>query len=265
MKVKDKTVWITGASSGIGEALAKELFNHGATLILSAPNHGMLEEIRNKFEAVEKGRCYIMPFDITRPDEIQQAVSEIKKLLPRVDILINNAGVSQRSYAVDTQVEVDRRIFEINFFGAVILTKALLPWMIASGSGHIVVMSSMAGKFGFRMRTAYSASKHALIGFFESLRAELNGRNIRITIVCPGRINTELSLRALTGNGAEHGIMDRNQKHGISVARCARIIRRSVECNRKEVFIGKSETLLLVIKRICPQLYYQIVTRVSPT
>ncbi|MBN2482556.1 MAG: SDR family oxidoreductase [Bacteroidales bacterium] len=265
MKVINKIVWITGASSGIGEAVAKELFSHGATLILSAPDREILEEIRKRYDAVEKGRCHIMPFDITRPDEIRKVVSEIKQLLPRVDILINNAGVSQRSYAVDTLVEVDRRLFEINFFGAVTLTKAILPWMIANGSGHIVVMSSMAGKYGFRMRTAYSAAKHALNGFFESLRAELHGQNIRVTIVCPGRINTDLSLRALTGNGTEHGVMDKNQEHGVPVARCARIIRRSIEHNRKEVFIGKSETFLLVIKRICPPLYYLIVNRASPT
>jgi len=265
MRIQNNIAWITGASSGIGEAVAMEMFKQGATVVLSSNEVAKLKEKKAWFDSVEKGRCYVIPFDITIPDEILQAVAKVKQLVPRIDILVNNAGVSQRSYAMDTLIDIDRKIFEINFFGAITLTKLLLPWMVDSGAGHIVVTSSMAGKYGFRMRTAYSASKHALHGFFESLRAELYHRNINVTLICPGRVQTDISLHSLKGDGQQYGLMDKGQQQGVPVSACARIICRAVEKNRKEVYIGTSEVILLVIKRICPPLYYWIVTKISPT
>lgn len=265
MKIKNKTVWITGASSGIGKALSEILFEHGATVIISSNEAEKLYEQKKQFDSMEKGRCHVIPFDMTQSDEIEQAVAAAIKLIPHIDILVNNAGISQRSYALDTLLSVDRKIFEINYFGAITLTKLLLPRMIENGGGHIVVMSSMAGKYGFRMRTAYSAAKHALHGFFESLRAELHDQNIKVTMICPGRINTEISVHSLVGDGRQHGLMDKAQQQGIAVEKCARIIHRAIEHNRKEVFIGRGEVLLLVLKRLCPPLYYWIVNRASPT
>ncbi len=266
MDVRNKVIWITGASSGIGEALADELFNRGAILILSGRNKVRLNEKKAAFDAGSTpGRCHTVPFDMSKPGEIQDAAEYVKHIVSRVDILINNAGVSQRSYAYETSVEVDRQLFETNFFGPVALTKAVLPWMLEKGGGFIIVMSSMAGKYGFKMRTGYSATKHALNGFFESLRAELHDRNIRVMIICPGRINTPLPMRALTGDGSPHGIMDKGQLNGVPVKKCARIICRAIRHNRKEVFIGRGETFLLVIKRAFPPLYYFLVNRISPT
>jgi short-subunit dehydrogenase len=265
MSVKGKIVWITGASSGIGEAMAKEFFYHGATVILSARNKVLLTALKSRFDKTDATRSMILPFDISREPDVLNAAETIKKQMPRVDILINNAGVSQRSYALDTSISVDRDLFEVNFFGPVTLTKLVLPWMIENGGGHIAVISSMAGKFGFKMRTSYSASKHALNGFFESLRAELRSYNINVTIICPGRIKTEISVHSLTGDGSRYGVMDKGQINGVPVDTCARIIRRAVENNRKEVFIGKGEIFLLVIKRACPWLYYKLVNRISPT
>jgi short-subunit dehydrogenase len=137
--------------------------------------------------------------------------------------------------------------------------------MVSQGSGHIVVISSMAGKYGFRMRSAYSASKHALQGYFETLRAELTRDNIQITIVCPGRIKTDISVHSLMGDGQKYGKMDQGQAKGVPVEKCAKIIVRAIEHNRKEVFIGKRELLLLIIRRVCPPLYYRIVSSASPT
>ena len=182
-----------------------------------------------------------------------------------MDILINNAGVSQRSYALNTSMEVDRELFEVNFFGAVAVTKGIAPLMVSQGSGHIVVISSMAGKYGFRMRSAYSASKHALQGYFETLRAELYQDNVQVTIVCPGRVKTDISVHSLIGDGQTYGKMDKGQAQGVPVEKCASIIVRAIEHNRKEIFIGKRELLLLIIKRICPPLYYKIVSSASPT
>jgi len=265
MEIRDKVIWITGASSGIGEALASELFTGGARIILSARTVGKLEQLKEKFDVIEKGRCYVIPCDISRIESIEQAINQVKQVPGRVDILINNAGVSQRSLALDTSLKTDRELFEVNYFGAVALTKGILPWMIALGGGNVVVMSSMAGKFGFRMRSAYSASKHALHGFFETLRAELHDRNIRVTIVCPGRVKTDISIHSLTGDGKMYGKMDKGQANGVPVEKCARIIVRAIRHNRKEVFIGSSELFLLSVKRVCSPLFYWIANRASPT
>ena len=265
MKIQGKIVWITGASSGIGEALAHELFSRGATVILSARSVGKLEELKARLEQDGRDRCFVVPCDVTHTESIYQAIEQVKQLAGRVDILINNAGVSQRSYALDTDLQVDRELFEVNFFGAVALTKGILPWMISKGGGHMVVISSMAGKYGFRMRSSYSASKHALHGFFETLRAELHDQNVKVTLVCPGRIKTDISVKFLTGDGKLYGKMDQGQVNGVPVEKCARIIVRAIEHDRKEVFIGKAELFLLEIKRLCPPLYYWIVNRASPT
>jgi len=265
MKVQGKIVWITGASMGIGEALANEMFSRGATLVLSARSVEKLANIKARFDQIDSSRCFIVPCDVTSAGSIGQAIEKVRQLAGHVDILVNNAGVSQRSYALDTELKVDRAIFEVNYFGVVTLTKGILPWMISNGGGHVVVISSMAGKYGFRMRSAYSASKHALHGFFETLRAELEGRNVKVTLVCPGRIKTDISVNSLTGDGSLYGKMDKGQENGVPVGKCARIIARAIEHNRKEVFIGVPELFLLSIKRVCTPLYYWITQKASPT
>jgi short-subunit dehydrogenase len=265
MKIQGKTIWITGASSGIGEALATELFNQGATVILSARSSGKLNAIKARLDDMAKGRCFIVPCDVTIPEQIEEAAAKVQQLTDHLDILVNNAGVSQRSFALDTTISVDRALFEVNYFGAIGITKSIVPWMIKKGGGNVVVISSMAGKFGFRMRSTYSASKHALHGFFETLRAELHDKNIKVTMVCPGRVKTDISVNSVTGDGKKYGIMDSGQARGVPVEKCARIIVRAVRNNRKEIFIGRSELLLLTIKRVCAPLYYWIVNRASPT
>jgi dehydrogenase/reductase SDR family protein 7B len=265
MKIQGKIVWITGASSGIGEALAEELFIQGATVILSARNLNKLNVIKTRFDSKEPGRCFVVVCDVTKQSDIDEAVDKVIQLVERIDILVNNAGVSQRSFALETAISVDRELFEVNFFGAIAITKGILPWMISLGGGHIVVISSMAGKYGFRMRSAYSASKHALHGFFETLRAELHDKQVKVTLVCPGRIKTEISIHSLKGDGNTYGKMDEGQAHGVPVEKCARIIVRAIKNNRKEVFIGGAELFLLAVKRICPPFYYWIVNRASPT
>ncbi len=265
MKLQGKITWITGASSGIGQALAEELFSQGATVILSARNSAKLEALKSKLDQTDQSRSFVVPCDVTKPREIQSAADKIRTLVSRIDILINNAGVSQRSTVLETQMEVYRELMEVNFFGAVEVTKAVLPWMIESGGGHIVVISSMAGKYGFRMRSGYSAAKHALQGFFETLRAEIKDKNVRVTLICPGRVKTDVSVNSLTGDGHKHGKMDSGQEHGVPVDQCARTIVRAVKRNRKEVLIGRLEVFLLIVKRICPPLYYLIVNRASAT
>lgn len=264
MDFSGKTIWITGASSGIGEALAVEWASHKPMLILSGRNIGRLEAVKRLCE--NRGAiCHVVPVDLTREETLVSAVATVFSIVPAVDVLVNNGGISQRSYAAETPMEVDRTLFETNFFGAVSLTKKVLASMIARQSGHIVVISSIVGKFGFPLRTAYSASKHALQGYFESLRAELKSSNIRITIVSPGRIHTAISLNAIDKNGEQHGVMDEAQQKGMPADKCARKIITAVKNNRKDILIGRKELLMFYVRKYIPCLYHHMVSKVKPT
>jgi len=259
---KGKVIWITGASSGIGEALAYEWSKLGAQLILSARRGNELERVMDT--CAHSGRCTIAPFDLSRQDDIEAIADCMLQQFGSIDILVNNGGVSQRSPIIETDVAVDRRIMEVDYFSGVILTKKLLPAMVAKGSGHIIAISSIVGMFGFPLRSAYSAAKHAMHGFYETVWAELHTQGIRVTVVCPGRILTNVSLNALTKDGTPHGIMDHGQSNGITAETCARKIIKAVRKNKKEVYIGKKDLLMIYFKRYIPWLYYRLVSKVKP-
>ncbi|UYQ92062.1 SDR family oxidoreductase [Chitinophaga horti] len=257
MYFSNKIVLITGASSGIGKALALELAKQQAKLILTARRAEVLAEVQEECLQYTQ-HCKLLSFDLTDSAQIAPKAAEALQLFGGLDVLINNAGVSQRSPVTDTAPEVDRQIMEINFFSAVNLTKALLPHFVKQGHGHIIVMSSMAGLMGFPLRSAYSAAKHALHGFFETFQTEQPVKDLHTLIVCPGRINTPISLSALTGSGQQHGKMDDGQKNGIPADKCAQIILRAAEKKKKLIKIAKEEKILLAIKRVLPSLYYRI-------
>ena len=260
--LKEKIVWITGASSGIGEALAYAFAKEGAFLVLSARNIEKLKKVRdNCLKSTSK--CWIFPIDLLEVGKLEKAVTEVIKQAGKIDVLINNAGRSQRSLAKETPLEIDRNIMELNFFSVVALTKLVLPQMLKNGSGHIVVISSISGKLGFPMRTAYAASKHAVQGYFESLRAELDNDNIKVTIISPGRIKTNISVNALTKDGSAYGRMDEGQANGMTAALCAAKIVKAVKRERKELLVGKMEILMVHIRRFLPALYYKLVTRIK--
>ena len=257
-----KVVWITGASSGIGEALAYEWSKLGAQLILSARRESELERV--KASCAHSDRCTVAPLDLSRQDDIEKLADRLLQQFGTIDILVNNGGISQRSLVFETDVSVDRRIMEVDYFSGVVLTKKLLPAMIAKGSGHIIAISSIVGIFGFPLRSAYSAAKHALHGFYETVWAELHTQGIRVTVVCPGRILTDVSLNALTKDGAPHGEMDHGQANGITAETCARKIIKAVRKNKKEVYIGNKDLLMIYFKRYIPWLYYRLVSKVQP-
>lgn len=264
MKLSDKTVWITGASSGIGQALASECVNRGANVIISSPEVEKLNELSDNFNALRSGSSVVVPLDLEKSNEIPGIAAETIKKAGRIDILINSAGISQRSLVIETPVEIDRKIFEVNYFGTIALTKSVLPHMISNGGGSVAVISSIVGKFGFPLRSAYSASKHALHGFFETTRAELKKENIRVTIICPGRVRTNISLNAITKDGKSYGIMDKGQLKGISPEKCARKIIRAIRRNKKEVYIGGRELMMVWIKKYFPRFFYLISSKVKP-
>jgi len=257
-----KVIWITGASSGIGEALAYGWSQLGARLILSARREDELERV--KAACARSGQCTVAPLDLSRQEDIEAMVDRMLQQFGSIDILVNNGGISQRSLVIETDVVVDRRIMEVDYFSGVILTKKLLPAMVAKGSGHIIAISSIVGMFGFPLRSAYSAAKHAMHGFYESVWAELHTQGIRVTVVCPGRILTNVSLHALTKDGTPHNEMDHGQANGITAETCARKIIKAVGKNKKEVYIGKKDLLMIYFKRYIPWLYYRLVSKVKP-
>ena len=208
-------------------------------------------------------KCWVNQVDLSGNQQLDAVVKTVLVQTGRIDVLINNAGRSQRSLAKETPPEIDRNIMELNFFSVVELTKLVLPQMLKNGSGHIVVISSIAGKLGFSMRTAYSASKHALQGYFESLRTELANDNIKVTIVSPGRIKTNISVNAVTKDGSPYNIMDEGQANGMNAALCAAKIVKAIKKERKELLVGKTEILMVHIRRFLPSLYYKLVTRIK--
>ncbi|MEL7589072.1 MAG: SDR family oxidoreductase [Prolixibacteraceae bacterium] len=259
---RGKIVWITGASSGIGEALAYAFAREGAFLVLSARNHERLEQVKTKCLELTPG-CLVQPLDLLNEAERETAVKAVLSQTGRIDLLINNAGRSQRSLAKETPLEIDRTIMELNFFSVIALTKLVLPHMLEKGSGHLVVISSISGKFGVAMRTAYAASKHAVQGYFESLRAELVNDQIRVTIVSPGRIKTNISVNAITKNGSAYNQMDAGQANGMDADVCAAKIVRAIKKDRKELLVGQKEILMVYIRRFLPALYYRIIAKIK--
>lgn len=259
----NKVVWITGASSGIGEQMVRQAAADGAKVILSARNENALTAIKNSLPNPESHLC--LALDLEFSDNFPALAKNVVDHYGRIDMLINNGGLSQRSTAATTSLEIDRRIMEINYFGNIALTKAVLPYMQAQKSGHFVVISSISGKFGFFLRSAYSASKHALFGFYESLLLEEEHNNIHVTLVCPGKINTNISMNALNGDGNSHGVMDHNQETGMSAEECVRQMYVAVAKHKKEVLIGNKEIMAVKIKRLFPSLFWKIIKKQSAT
>jgi short-subunit dehydrogenase len=243
-----KTVWITGASSGIGEALAVAWSREGARVILSARNAAELERVRA--QCVEPSRHVVLPLDVRDMEAITRAARDVGE----VDILVPSAGVSQRSLAAETSLATDREIMEINYFGTIALTKAVLPAMLARRSGHLVPISSVIGYVGVPLHSAYAASKHALHGFFNTLRTETHKDGIRVTIVCPGYIRTKVSENALTGDGTPHGQLDDTHANAMLPEEAAPVIVRGVAAGKREVHVGGKEIHAIKLQRYLPRL-----------
>ena len=261
-QLKDKVVWITGASSGIGEALAVAASAEGAKLILSARRQTELERVRQL--CAHPANVALLPLDLTAFDAAD-AARRAAGFFGNVDVLVNNAGISQRSTVLDTGMEVYRRIFELDFFACVALTKALLPGMVAAKAGHIVTISSVVGYVGTPLRSGYAAAKHALHGFYDALRAEVWREGVQVTLICPGFIRTNVSLNAITGDGGQHGLMDSGQLNGMEPAECARQIWAAVAAGREEALIGRKEAIFVRIKRHLPGLLSYAIKRAKVT
>ena len=257
-------VWITGASSGIGLACCLRYASRGAQLVMTALPGKELDEAAEKCRAAGAAGVQALPYDFSDPAGLQALCEAAWDAFGGLDVVYCNAGISQRTLVEDTSEAMIRKIMEIDFFAPENIARAVLPKMLAQGGGYIAVTSSISGKFGFPLRCAYASAKFAVYGFFETLQAEYFHRGIRVTIVCPGRVQTAISLNALDKGGKPHGKMDAGQAGGITPERAARIIVRAIDRGRREVLVGSKELLMVYIKRFFPGLCARLVRRIKP-
>jgi dehydrogenase/reductase SDR family protein 7B len=255
---RGKVVWITGASSGIGEALARHFAHAGSRLILSSRREDELKRVARICSGAES--VTVLPLDLSQPGLMENAAYRALDVCGSVDVMVHNAGVSQRSFAAETDYRVDELLIRTNYLGPLALTKALLPSMRARRQGHFIVVTSVLGKFGLPGRSGYCASKHALHGFFETIRAELWRDGIRVTLVLPGWVRTNVSINALTGSGEANGKMEPCTARGVSADFCAEQIISAAASGKAEVAVVKlRERAALYLSRYAPKLFRRII------
>ncbi len=262
--ITGKVIWLTGASSGIGEALAYALARKKVKLILSARSKDELERVKGNCHPLAQPNIRILPLDLGEGSTLQLTTEAAIQLFGHIDILINNGGISQRSLARETTINVDRRIMEVDYFGTLALSKYLLPHFLRRKSGHYVVVSSVVGIIGTPYRSGYAAAKHALHGFFDSFRAELwrESNSIYVTMICPGWVRTNHSMNALMGDGSKLNQMDATTSDGLEPKLVANKIIAAIESRKNEVYIGGlKEVLAVYVKRYFPGLFARIVRK----
>jgi short-subunit dehydrogenase len=262
MKLQNQVMWITGASSGIGEALAVESSKRGAKLVISARREAELVRVQKMCQNPQD--VLVLPFDLADAESFRNHVARVIAHFGRIDILVNNGGISQRAFARETDDATSRKLFDLNYFGNTALTQAVLPEMRGQQSGKIVVVSSIAAKFGFYLRSTYSATKFALHGYYESLRLEEEESGISVLMVCPGRVQTNISLHALTADGKSHNSMDKAQAEGISATRCALDIIKGIEKDKREIFSGGRELMAVRLKKWLPNVFERVIRKQKP-
>ena len=257
-----KVVWLTGASSGIGKELSIQLSKLGAKLVLSSRKEDLLNDLKECLS--HKEDHLVLPLDLGKSEQFEGLMQQVIARYGQIDVLIQNGGISQRGTAGDSTEAVIRRIMEVNFFGNVLLMKQVLP-KLRESKGQVLVLSSIAGKFGFFLRSSYSASKHALHGYYESLALEEEVNGVSVTIACPGKINTPISTNALGSDGEKHGEMDHNQATGMPVSQCVHQLLEALLKKKREVLIGNKEIKAVTLKRFLPGLFWKIIRKQSAT
>ena len=264
MSFQNNVAWITGASSGIGEALTYALHKRGAKLILSSRREEVLTKVKENCGG-NTSNIYILPLDLADSNSLNQKADEALQAFGRIDYLFNNGGVSQRSKVVETNMDVVRKVMEVNFFGSVMLAKKVLPGMLERNTGHIIVTSSVMGKFGTRLRSSYAASKHALHGYFDCLRQEVHDDGVNISIVCPGFIKTNVTKNALEGDGSKHNKMGKGQERGMSPEAFVEQLLPKIEKGKEEIYIGGKEIWGIYLKRLFPRVFNKVLRKIDVT
>lgn len=251
MASNNQVVWITGASSGIGEAMARLLLQQGAHVILSGRREAALHAVAEQAPQ----RTLVLPFESTDYAGLPQVVEQAWAWQGRIDCLINNAGVSQRSLALDTNFEVYRELMEVDYLAPVALTQILLPRLVAQGNGQLAVVSSVAGKVGAPLRTGYCGAKHAVIGYFEALRAEVEqAHGIHVSVILPGSVRTGVAVNSLGGDGSRRGRSDVNIDNGMPAEEAAlRIVEGLAAYQRTIEVVEGTEKIALHLRSADPE------------
>lgn len=262
MNLSGKVVWLTGASSGIGEAIAYALAKEGCKIILSARRVEELERVRKNINLPDEN-ILILPIDLENYKEVNSWVKKVMNKFNRIDVLINNGGISQEGSVLNTTAEVEQKIMDVNYFGNVALAKAVAPIMQQQKSGRIVVTTSIIGKFGLPNLSTYAASKHALYGFYDSFRLELKADNVSVLLVSPGFINTNVTLNAITADGSKHNKNSPAQENGMKTDVFAKKFIKALKSNKNHQYIGKKELLSIPFKTLFPNLFYNIMFKMN--
>lgn len=262
MELQNKIIWITGASSGIGEALAYAAVNEGAKIVISARRENELKRVAGACKT-DPSNVFVLPLDLENTSTISEKVEQVIQKFGRIDVLINNSGMGHRTKAVNTPTGIDRKVMEVNFFGTINLTKAVALKMQQQKSGKIVTIASIMGKYGLPLYATYSASKFALYGYFESLRQELYADNVKVLIVSPGFINTDVSTKLLLENGSEYGVKSESQNKGMSPADCAKGIIKAIKGNRDHKYVGGYEIFSVYVKQYFPKIFYRLMRKMT--
>ncbi|GGW32141.1 SDR family oxidoreductase [Arenibacter certesii] len=256
---ENKIIWITGASSGLGKALTSSLSKEGHKLIISSRNKEQLHKVKRSCSNSEN--IEVLPLDLEELSLMPIQVDKALRIYGSIDILINNAGISQRSLIIDTEICVYQRLMDLNYMGTIALTKAVLPHFVSQKQGHFVTVTSLMGKFSSPYRSGYCGAKHALHGFFDALRMEHAKDNISVTLICPGFINTEVARNALTASGTPQKENDNATQNGMSPEKFANKMVRAIQNKKFEAYIGKREIMGVYVKRFFPKLLHRMVLK----
>jgi short-subunit dehydrogenase len=263
MRFENQVIWLTGASSGIGEALAYEFAKQGARLILSARRKRELERVRGQCAGNGAATVpYVLPLDVADLESIPHKAEQARALFGRIDILVNNAGISQRGRVAETDMVALQRVFQVNFFGAVALTKAVLPEMLERRAGQIVVVSSLTGKLPVPKYAAYCASKHALQGYFDSLRAEVARAGIQVTLLLPGFVQSELGKNSLDAHGNPRN-KPTPSRRAMRAEDAARKMVHAIAQGKEEYAFGGVERFAVPARQFAPWLYSYAIKRIK--
>lgn len=259
MTLQGKTIWITGASSGIGKSIAIRLSKKGCKLIISARREALLNEVKS--QCAQPENVVVLPLDLEQIDTMNGITTRAIDSFGTIDMLINNGGISQRSSIIETSIEVDRKLIEVDYLGTIALTKTLLPYFVKKQRGYFVVVSSLMGKFSSPYRSAYCGAKHALHGFFDALRLEHDSDHVKVTMICPGFVNTDVARNALTGDGSKQNYQDSMTAQGLNVDVFTKKMIRAIEKEKFEAYIGQFETLGIYVKRISLRLLHRLILK----
>jgi dehydrogenase/reductase SDR family member 7B len=260
--ITERVVWITGSSSGIGEALAKEYNDQGAFVVLSARREEVLNKVKSELKHPE--HAMVLPLDITQFDTIDDKVAKVMAQCGKIDVLINNAGIDYKDWVRNTPLSIYQKVLDVNFFGNIAITLKVLPLMEQRGVGHIACVSSVNGVLSDKCSSAYSAAKHGLHGFYDALRAE-SPDGITVSMITPGYIRTDITVNSLNGNGHTFGEHSEASLKGMPPAKMAKYVVKRLEKKSPLIFVGGyPERLAILIHDWCPTYFYKLARRLEP-